>query len=126
MARKMLTDEEIVAALITEGSIAGAAAALGCTPRTIYARMKTQTFKELYARTKGEIVKQATAKLQGTLCAAVDTLVEIMKDTDTAKQTRVNSAVSLLQYAARYTETTDIIERLEAIESAQATEGRTA
>ena len=126
MARKMLEDEEIVAALITEGSIAGAAAVLGCTPRTIYARMKTPAFKELYARTKGEIVKQATAKLQGTLCSAVDTLVEIMKDKETAKQTRVNSAVSLLQYAARYTETTDIIERLEAIESAQAMEGRSA
>ena len=120
MARKRLTDEEIIAALIAEGSIKGAAASLKCTARTLYERMKKPEFKDLYAQAKGEILKQATAKLQGTLCGAIDTLTEIMKDTEAAKQTRVNSAVSILQYAARFTETTDILERLEAIEEAQA------
>ena len=120
MARKRLTDEEIIAALIAEGSIKGAAASLKCTARTLYERMKKPEFKELYTQAKGEILKQATAKLQGNLCGAIDTLAEIMKDSETAKQTRVNSAVSILQYAARFTETTDILERLEAIEEAQA------
>ena len=120
MARKRLTDEEIIAALIAEGSIKGAAASLKCTVRTLYERMKKPEFKELYAQAKGEILKAATAKLQGNLCGAIDTLTEIMKDTEAAKQTRVNSAVSILQYAARFTETTDILERLEAIEEAQA------
>ena len=120
MARKRLEDEAIIAALIAEGSVKGAAASLKCTVRTLYERMKKPEFKELYTQAKGEILKQATAKLQGNLCGAIDTLAEIMKDEDTAKQTRVNSAVSILQYAARFTETTDILERLEAIEEAQA------
>lgn len=120
MARKRLEDEAIIAALIAEGSVKGAAASLKCTVRTLYERMKKPEFKELYAQAKGEILKQATAKLQGNLCGAIDTLADIMKDEDTAKQTRVNSAVSILQYAARFTETTDILERLEAIEEAQA------
>ena len=120
MARKRLTDEEIIAALIAKGSIKGAAASLKCTARTLYDRMKKPEFKELYAQAKGEILKAATAKLQGNLCGAIDTLAEIMTDEEAAKQTRVNSAVSILQYAARFTETTDILERLEAIEEAQA------
>jgi hypothetical protein len=81
--------------------------------------MKKPEFKKLYAQAKGEILKAAAAKLQGNLCGAIDTLSEIMKDTETANQTRVNSAVSILQYASRFAETVDIIERLEAIEEAQ-------
>lgn len=120
-SRKRLTDEEIIAALIAQGSIKGAAASLKCTARTLYDRMKKPEFKTLYTQAKADILKTATAKLQGNLCGAIDTLAEIMKDEETAKQTRVNSAVSILQYAARFTETTDIIERLEAIEKAQET-----
>ena len=119
-ARKRLQDEEIIAALIAEGSIKRAAASLKCTTRTLYERMKKPGFKTLYTQAKADILKTATAKLQGNLCGAIDCLVSVMNDEKTAKQTRVNSAVSILQYAARFTETTDIIERLEAIEEAQA------
>ena len=119
MARKRLTDEAIVSALIECGSIKGAAASLQCTARTLYERMKKPEFKKIYAQAKADILKTATAKLQGNLCGAIDTLSEIMQDPEAAKQTRVNSAVSILQYGARFTEATDIIERLEAIEEAQ-------
>ena len=120
MARKRLQDEEIITALIAEGSIKGAAASLKCTARTLYERMKKPEFKDLYAQAKGEILKTATAKLQGNLCGAIDTLTEIMTDKEAPKQTRANCAVSVLQYGAKFTEATDIIERLEAIEEAQA------
>lgn len=120
MTRKRLTDEAIITALIEQGSIKGAAASLKCTVRTLYERMKKPEFKELYTQAKSEVLKTATAKLQGNVCGAIDTLAQIMNDEEAAKQTRVNSAVSILQYAARFTETTDILERLEAIEEAQA------
>lgn len=118
--KKRLTDEAIIAALMAEGSIKGAAASLECTPRTLYERMKKPEFKTLYAQAKGEVLKTATAQLQGELSRSIATLAEVRDDTEAAKQTRVNAAVYILQYAARFTETTDIIERLEAIEEAQA------
>ena len=120
MTKKRLTDEEIIAALLAKGTVKGAAACLECATRTLYERMKKPEFKELYAQARAHLLKTATAKLQGNLCGAIDTLAEIMTDEEAAKQTRVNSAVSILQYAARFTETTDILERLEAIEEAQA------
>ena len=123
MEKKRHTDEEIITALIDKGSIKGAAATLNCATRTLYERMKKPEFKELYAQAKAEILKAATAKLQGNLCEAIDTLAEIMKDPEAAKQTRANCAVSILQYGARFTETTDILERLEAIEAAQELQG---
>jgi hypothetical protein len=119
MARKRLTDEEIVIALIAQGSIKQAAASLHCTVKTLYNRMKEPDFKRIYTDAKADLLKTATAKLQGNLCTAIDTLTAIMTDPETAKQTRANCAVSILQYAGRFTETTDLIERLEALEEAQ-------
>ena len=119
-SKKRLTDEAIIAALIEHGSIKGAAASLQCTARTLYDRMKKPEFKKLYAQAKSEVLKTATAKLQGNLCGAIDTLAAIMTDEEAAKQTRANCAVSILQYGARFTEATDVLERLEAIEEAQA------
>lgn len=113
---KRLQNEEIIAALIAEGTIKGAAASLKCTTRTLYERMKKPEFKALYTQAKGEILKAATAKLQGQVSGAIDTLVEIRDDKEAPKQTRANCAVNILQYAARFTETTDIIERLEEVE----------
>lgn len=116
---KRLSDEEIISALLEQGSIKGAAALLGCTVRTLYQRMKKTKFKELYQSARDEIIRSTTAKLQGYMTGAVDTLADIMKDEEVAKQTRVNSAVSILQYGARFTEVTDVINRLNAIEEIQ-------
>lgn len=119
-SKKRLTDETIITALVEAGSIKEAAGKLHCTPRTIYERMKKPAFRELYNQAKGELMKTAAAKLQGNLTGAIDTLVSIMTDKETAAQTRANCAVSILQYGARFAEATDIIERLEALEAAQA------
>ena len=120
MARKRLTDEAIVAALIECGSIKAAAASLQCTPRTLYDRMKKPEFKELYTQAKADILKTVTAQLQGEFSNSVKTLAKIRDDEEAPKQTRANCATSILQYGARFTEATDILERLEAIEEAQA------
>ena len=54
---------------------------------------------------------------------AIETLAKLMKDTDTAAQTRANCAVNILQYAGRFTEITDFADRLEALEKANAENG---
>lgn len=117
MARRRLSDEVIVGALLAEGSIKGAAASLGCVPRTLYERMKAESFKELYRSAKAETLRAVTAKLQDNIGIAVDTLKAVMMDAETAPQTRVNAAATILQNAARYTETADILSRLEEIEA---------
>ena len=116
--KQRLTDEAIIAALVQTGTIKEAAKRLHCVPRTIYERMKSPEFKDKYNQAKAELVKAATAKLQGLLAGAIDTLVEIKNDKEAAKQTRANCAVAILQYGAKFTESTDIIERLEAVEAA--------
>lgn len=114
---KRLCNEVIISSLLSEGSIKAAAAALGCKEQTIYTRMKQPDFQKLYAEARAELMKSATAKLQGYLGTAVDTLAEIMTDETVPKQTRVYSAINILQIAERYTMKTDILERLDEVES---------
>lgn len=116
MIRKRLTNETIVAALIAEGSIKGAAASLGCTPRTLYDRMKKEDFQTLYTQARADLLRAATGQLQGKLAGAVATLSEIMDDESAPKQTRANCATSILQYGERFTKATDLLERMERIE----------
>lgn len=119
-----LADEQIIAALIECGSITDTAARLGCNRKTLYARMAKQSFKELYSQFKSDMIRSAAARLQSATNIAIDTLYDVMTDESTAKQTRVYCAVSILQYAMKFTETADIIERLETLEAAQS-EGAT-
>ena len=120
---KRLTDEAIIAALISEGSIKAASLKLNCTVRTLYSRMKVPEFQTLYGMAKNDLIRGATTRLQGHLKDAIETLAKLMKDTDTAAQTRANCAVNILQYAGRFTEITDFADRLEALEKANAENG---
>lgn len=117
--RKRLTDEAIISALLSEGSVKGAAAVLGCTPRTINSRSKSQEFKEMYQEARADLLRAGAAKLQGHVAEAVDTLAEIMQDPGVAPQTRCNAATAVLSHAAKYTESIDLLSRLEAVEESQ-------
>lgn len=108
---KRLCNEAIISALLSEGSIKAAAEALGCKEQTIYTRMKQEDFQQQYAQARAELMKSATAKLQNHMTAAVDVLAEIMTDETVPKQTRVYSAVNILQIAKQYTQT-EMAERL--------------
>lgn len=116
MSRKFLTNEAIAAALIEHGSTKAAAEALGCKRNTIYERRRDPDFQKIYAQAKADVLKAATSKIQGQMLGAVDTLVSIMKDEDTAAQTRTNAACYVLQYGVKLTETTDILDRIETLE----------
>lgn len=116
MPKKLLSDEEIVAAILAQGSITGAAASLNTQYKYINKRMQTPEFKAIYKKAKADIIRSATAKLQSSISSAIDNIVKIMNDEEIAAQTRVNAATTVLQYAARFTQEIDIIERLEAIE----------
>ena len=123
MARR-LTDEEIVPALIECGTIRAAANRMGVQVKTLYSRMKSDRFRELYHRAKADLVKAATAKMQGQLVDACEVIAEIMKDADTAQQTRLNAADCIIRNTLKMIEQTDILERLDDLETAVKTEGR--
>lgn len=98
-----VSDEEIIAALLTSGTVKAAARAIGITERTIYNRMTDGEFQLLYRSAKTDILRQALHKLNAHTAAAIDTISEIMYCEDNNPATRLQAAQTLLGSAEKFT-----------------------
>ena len=56
MAKTKCTDEQIIAALLSHGTIKEAAEACGISPRTVYDRMNEREFRAAYMEAKNELM----------------------------------------------------------------------
>lgn len=101
---KKATDEQIVAALISGGTIKKAAAAVGVSERTIYARMNDAGFKMVYEAAKSDIIRNAVFNINNQLQAAIDTTVEIMSNEDNNPAIRLQAAQTILNNAGKITQ----------------------
>ena len=105
MSRKNQTgisDEELIAALISTGTIKAAAQAAGIGERTIYARMKSGEFQALYKAAKADTIRAAVNALNARTQAAIETIAEIMEAQDVNPATRLQAAQTILNHAGRF------------------------
>ena len=117
MQRK--NDEIILSALIAAGSIRAAAKIADVSETTIRTRLNDNDFRQRYEQAKGAILTEACDAISARLTRAIDTLCEVLEDTENAATVRVSAADSLLRHGLRYVEVANILARLEAIEKAQ-------
>lgn len=113
---KTISDESIIAALLTSSTRVEAAKILGISTETLYKRMKKDTFRIRYRKAKDDVVSEAIASLQSRMNDAISTAANIMNDTENAPQIRLNAADTILRYATKLTEMVEIVERIEALE----------
>ena len=98
-------NEIIIAALLQHGTIKEAAAAAGTSQRTIYNRLRgDQDFRVDYMEAKAGIVRAASIALNAKLGKAIDTVNEIMLDTEINPAIRLQAAQTIIGNAARFTE----------------------
>jgi len=97
-----ISDEELIAALISTGTIKAAAQAAGIGERTIYTRMKSGEFQALYKAAKADTIRTAVNALNGRIQAAIDTIAEIMEAQDINPATRLQAAQTILNHAGRF------------------------
>ena len=107
---KTISDEVIISALISNGTIKAAAAAVGVTERTIYDRMNNGEFRALYKSAKADVVRKAIFELNNQLGAAVETVVEIMNDKEINPAIRLQAAQTILSNANKFSERLNIDE----------------
>ena len=120
-----VSNQQIIIALLSEGTVSRAAERLGCSVDTIYKRQKKPDFQELYSQAKSEQIKTAAAKLQRFTVSAVDVTLSIMADKEVNPATRLQAAQTILSYSLKLTEQVDIIERLDALEKEINNDGHT-
>ncbi len=117
MAReKGISDEQIIAALITNGTLRAAASAVGISERALYDRMNNGEFQARYRAAKADVLREAVKTLNGQLKAAISTVTEIMMDKEANPAIRLQSAQTILNHAGKF------IERLQAAEDAVETQ----
>ncbi len=113
-------DEKILSALLSTTSKRKAAAVCGISERQVYARLADPVFRSEYDKRRRRLLSDACEALQRSLTAAVEELVYIAHDAETSPQTRLNACEAILRGACRFTELTEITNRIEKLERAAA------
>ena len=111
------SDEEIIQALIEAGTARKAAQIIGCNKLTVQNRMKKPDFHRAFTAAKADLLRETSASLARGCTQAAEILLQIAQNEEINAQTRVNAASAVLQHALKYTETIDIIGRIEALEN---------
>lgn len=109
--------QKALAALLTSPSRAAAAEAAGITTRTLQNYLSDPVFRAAYRDAFGNMVEEATRQAQQAISPALSTLREIVGDREEDAQARISAARAILSHGIKLTETTDILNRLQELET---------
>jgi len=112
--------EAAIIAMLTEPSIAAAAAKAGIGERTLHRWLKEEeAFVAEYRRARRDAFTQAIGLTQRSATAAVGTLLRVMHDTKATWSSRVAAATQVLKFAREAIELDDLAVRVESLERAE-------
>ena len=113
-----MNDEKIILALLSNPSVVEASKSLGITPQTIYNKLRDDGFKTRYAEARSQVLSEDCYRLQSYLADAIEQIHDVaMDEMGTATQIRLNACDMLLRHCYRLTELTDVLTRIEKLES---------
>jgi len=99
----MVSNEQIIAALLKSGSATQAAHELGIAPQTIYRRMNGDAeFKALYKFINTDLLRDTVSAIRKVRIDAVLVIVEIMKDETVNPAIRLQAAQGILSNDLKY------------------------
>ena len=99
---KVVTDEQIISALLNNRTMKESAQSIGLTERTVYSRMQEDDFKVLYKAVKADVIRGSVFSINQQLGAALDTVVEIMQDKNVSPAIRLQAADKIFLYADKF------------------------
>jgi hypothetical protein len=98
--RRFRKQEQAIAALLAEPTIAAAAVRAGVSEVTLQRWLREPSFAAAYRRERRRVVESAVARIQAAMVQAVDTLLAVTKG-GAKESDRVRAAKALLDYAFR-------------------------
>jgi hypothetical protein len=110
--------EQAIAALLTEPTIAAAAAQVGVASCTLLRWMERRPFRAAYLAARRQVVDQALAILQSANVSAVETLLRNLTAATATPADQIRAAKVVLDHSLRGVELADFGARLEAVEAA--------
>ena len=98
---KAVSDEELIAAIITAGSIKEAADNAGISPRSVYDRMKEPGFRAAYQEAKNDVLRGAVKVMNSKVTSAVETVADIMENREINAAVRLQAAQTIITNAVK-------------------------
>ena len=114
--------EQVIAALLSEQTVASAAEKAGVGEVTLYRWLKLPEFVAAYREARRDVVEKAVAQLQQSSWAASTTLVRLLGSA--SDSVRLRAAQAILDQANKGIELIDFEERLAALERHAQLQGR--
>ncbi len=108
--KKTIPDEQIIAALLSHGTIKAAAAAVGLSERAVYDRMNAGEFQALYKAAKADLIRAAVFNINSQLEAAINTVADVMNNPDNNAAVRLQAAQTILNNAGKFAQRLQIDE----------------
>ncbi len=90
-------DAELVAALLSNATVRGAAEAAGVSESTVYRRLRDAGFRRELKEQRLRVYSHALQRLQVAAEGAVDVLEEVMRDKRAPLSSRIKCAVHVLE-----------------------------
>lgn len=110
--------EQAIVALLSEPTVAKAAAAVSVHIRTIYRWLETPAFARRFRKLRRENFAQAMSLTQRYAPLAINTLARIMADATAPHSSRVAAAGAILKFTRESIELDELASRVEALEVA--------
>lgn len=108
--------ELAIISLLMEPTITMAAEKTGVSEATLWRWTQQEQFQAAYREAKRQAVAQAIARLQQVSSEAVNTLREVMLDTDAKDTARVTAAKTVLEMTLKAVEIEDLAQRMDSLE----------
>lgn len=113
---RTISDEIIIAALLSCPTLEAAATQCGISVRQLYERRQNPDFVQKLTEAQTEALATTTRYLQHATGSAANVLVDIAETPGRPAQVRISAARAVLDMAAKFTEIVDVQARLEALE----------
>ena len=113
----MKRHEKAMAALLASDTQAEAASKCGISVRTMRGYLADPAFNAEYLRRKRQLVSDATRQIQASYQSAIRALKTIIESESSTESGRISACRTLLEYGLKFTETNDILTRLEELEN---------
>ena len=99
-----MTDEKLIAALVSAPTVRDAAKIAGVSESLMYKRLGEFRFRDALNKQRALLLEDVRTAVMSHITTAVNVMVTIASSEDIAPQTRLNACEGLLKYASKLTE----------------------
>lgn len=111
-----VTDNALVSALLSCSTIKQAAESVGLSEQAVYSRLRKPDFRTKLQNARTTQFQVISSKLEDANFKALDTLINILDDSEVSAGIKVKASRTLLDLSLKNREQIDVISRIENLE----------